>query len=130
MVRVGFKLTAESELRHLPNVLRDIGFLHGPGAIAAGFPKTYKTDVYLFPRQLDEQVRTLHRPALGAALTVFAQEFGNALAGEFMMVLLLVSIGCGADSPNSSLIELVRSIRGLCGLLRTRVDWHCQSKMD
>ena len=74
MVRVGFKLTAESELRHLPNVLRDIVFLHGPGAIAAGFPKTYKTDVYLFPRQLDEQVMTLHRPALGAGLTVFTQE--------------------------------------------------------
>ena len=27
-------------------------------------------------------------------------------------------------------IELVWSIRGLCRLLRTRVDWRCQSMMD
>ena len=31
---------------------------------------------------------------------------------------------------NSSLIELIRSVRALCGLRRTCVDWHCQSKMD
>ena len=33
-------------------------------------------------------------------------------------------------SEISSQVELVRSIRGLCGLLRTRVDRQCQSRMD
>ena len=37
MVRVGFRPTAVPELRHWPNVLRDVVFLHGPGAAAAGF---------------------------------------------------------------------------------------------
>ena len=28
------------------------------------------------------------------------------------------------------MIELIRSVRALCGLRRTSVDWHCQSRMD
>ena len=34
----------------------------------------YKYGVYLLPKQLDEKVKELHFSALGAALTVFAQE--------------------------------------------------------
>ena len=38
---------------------------------------------------------------------------------------------CGADDRmNSSPIELISSSRALCGVLRTRVDWQCQSMMD
>ena len=34
------------------------------------------------------------------------------------------------DRMNSSPIELISSSRALCGVLRTRVDWQCQSTMD
>ena len=34
------------------------------------------------------------------------------------------------EIENSSLIELIRSVRALCALRRTCVDWHCQSMMD
>ena len=37
MVRFGFRPTAESELRHWPNVTRDVVFLHRPGACTTGF---------------------------------------------------------------------------------------------
>ena len=33
-----------------------------------------ETHVYILPKQLHEKVATLHLPALGAVLTVFAQE--------------------------------------------------------
>ena len=31
---------------------------------------------------------------------------------------------------NSSLVELIRRFRALCGVLRTFMDWRCQSRMD
>merc|ERR1712147_215768 len=36
--------------------------------------KTYKNDVYLLPKELDEKVAKLHLPALGANLTVLTKE--------------------------------------------------------
>merc|ERR1719389_900608 len=36
--------------------------------------KTYKNDVYLLPKELDEKVAKLHLPALGANLTVLSKE--------------------------------------------------------
>merc|ERR1711916_318636 len=36
--------------------------------------KAYKNEVYLLPKELDEQVAKLHLPALGAELTVLTQE--------------------------------------------------------
>ena len=37
MVRFGFRPAAESELRHWPNVTRDVVFLHRPDACTTGF---------------------------------------------------------------------------------------------
>ena len=104
------------------------------------------------PKEFDERVATLHFPALGAALNVLAQEqpdyigftveapFGllhpRARRSSSMAFMPLVTALARRSSDklaiwaNSSQIELVRSIRGLCGLRRTSVDWHCQSKMD
>ena len=45
--------------------------------------KPYKKDVYLFPIQLDEKLAVLHLPALGAVLTVFAQEHQFMLVSRF-----------------------------------------------
>ena len=95
---------------------------------------------------------TLHSPALGAALNVLAQEqpdyigftveapFGllhpraRRSSGVAFMPLVTALARRSSDKlaiwANSSQIELVRSISGLCGLRRTSVDWHCQSKMD
>merc|ERR1712222_172517 len=36
--------------------------------------KTYKNQVYLLPKQLDEKVANLHLPALGASLTKLTKE--------------------------------------------------------
>merc|ERR1712176_263427 len=36
--------------------------------------KTYKNDVYLLPKELDEKVARLHLPALGANLTALSKE--------------------------------------------------------
>merc|ERR1711862_240366 len=36
--------------------------------------KTYKNDVYLLPKDLDEKVARLHLPALGAQLTVLSKD--------------------------------------------------------
>ena len=105
-----------------------------------------------FPKEFDERVATLHFSALGSALNVLAQEqpdyIGFTVEAPFgllhprarrsssiaFMPLFTALARRNSDKlaiwANSSQIELVRSIRGLCGLLRTRVDWHCQSKMD
>ena len=44
-------------------------------------------NVYFLPKELHEKVATLHLPALGAALTFFAQEhavhFGFKVEGPF-----------------------------------------------
>merc|ERR1711865_332314 len=49
--------------------------------------KTYKNDVYLLPKGLDEKVAKLHLPALGAELTVPTQEqadyIGVKMTGPF-----------------------------------------------
>merc|ERR1719475_35351 len=49
--------------------------------------KAYKNNVYLLPKELDEKVARLHLPALGAELTVPAQEqadyIGVKVAGPF-----------------------------------------------
>jgi adenosylhomocysteinase len=49
--------------------------------------KTYKNDVYLLPKSLDEKVAALHLPALGAELTVPTQEqadyIGVGMTGPF-----------------------------------------------
>ena len=45
----------------------------GYGRLAAA-TMAYTYGVYFLPKQLDEKVAELHFPALGAALTVFAQE--------------------------------------------------------
>jgi adenosylhomocysteinase len=37
-------------------------------------PKSYKNDVYLLPKELDEKVARLHLPALGAVLTKLSKE--------------------------------------------------------
>jgi len=37
-------------------------------------PKSYKNDVYLLPKELDEKVARLHLPALGAVLTTLSKE--------------------------------------------------------
>jgi len=37
-------------------------------------PKSYKNDVYLLPKELDEKVARLHLPALGAVLTTLTKE--------------------------------------------------------
>ena len=68
----------------------------------------YKDDGY-------EKVEELHFP-VGHGVIVLAEDLS---AGD-----------CEDNLPNSSQIELGRSIRVLCGLLRTRMDWHCQSRMD
>ena len=39
-----------------------------------------KNDVCFLPKQLDEQVATLHFPVLGAMLTVFAEEQADCIA--------------------------------------------------
>ena len=93
-----------------------------------------------FPKEFDERVATLHFPALGSTLNVLAQEqpdyigFTVESSSIAFMPLFTALVRRNSDKlaiwANSSQIELVRSIRGLCGLLRTRVDWHCQSKMD
>ena len=36
--------------------------------------KAYKNDVYLLPKKLDEEVASLHLPALGAELTTLSKE--------------------------------------------------------
>merc|ERR1712022_101463 len=36
--------------------------------------KSYKNDVYLLPKELDEKVALLHLPSLGAQLTELSQE--------------------------------------------------------
>jgi adenosylhomocysteinase len=36
--------------------------------------KKYKNDGYLLPKELDEKVARLHRPALGAQLTTLTKE--------------------------------------------------------
>ena len=57
--------------------------------------KAYKNDFQLLPKELDATVAKFRLPALGAVLTVFAQEriFGNALVDEFMAAFLLVFTG-------------------------------------
>merc|ERR1712070_930353 len=49
--------------------------------------KTYKNDVYLLPKELDEKVAKLHLPALGANLTVLSKEqadyIGVPVGGPF-----------------------------------------------
>ena len=101
------------------------------------------------PKEFDERVATLHFPALGAALNVLAQEqpdyigftveahFGllhprarRSSSMAFMPLVTALARRSSGKLANSSQIELVRSIRGLCGLRRTSVDWHCQSRMD
>merc|ERR1719321_1971788 len=49
--------------------------------------KTYKNDVYLLPKNLDEKVARLHLPALGANLTKLTKEqadyIGVGIEGPF-----------------------------------------------
>ena len=45
----------------------------------------YKYGVYLLPTQLDEKVAELHFPALGAALTVFAQEHPSSFLPDVVV---------------------------------------------
>merc|ERR1712160_125992 len=40
----------------------------------ANVTKSYKNDVYLLPKELDEKVARLHLPALGANLTTLSKE--------------------------------------------------------
>merc|ERR1712057_139451 len=49
--------------------------------------KTYKNDVYLLPKKLDEKVARLHLPSLGARLTVLSEKqakyIGVGVEGPF-----------------------------------------------
>ena len=68
--------------------------------------KAYKTDVHLLPKELNVKVE----------ICTFQLSVRSSIRETI--------------STNSSQIELVRGFRGLCGRLRTTVDWPCQSNMD
>ncbi len=69
---------AQSRQRHRPPELRHVGVLHQPGA---GADRTldqaadsYKNEVYVLPKHLDEKVARLHLDKLGAQLTELSDE--------------------------------------------------------
>ena len=79
-----------------------------PGLFPLGFSLFLALEVPRGDHSLkDSQQSVVHHER--APIQELVELFGGTPAGQ-------------ADFPNSSQIELVRSIRGLCGLLRTRVD--------
>ena len=107
------------------------------------------SDVYLGPKDLDEKVAELHLSytrgedsqslrknnqitsvfslkSLSRSSTTVIETHGS-VEGD---LIVSMPTARSREFGNSSLIELIRSVRALCGLRRTCVDWHCQSKMD
>ena len=68
-------------------------------------PQT-QNDVYLLPKQLDENVATLRLPALGAGLTVFTQE------QAFSMISLLSKLKA-LSRIRTTVTELSGSVDGV-----------------
>ena len=71
--------------------------------------KAYKNGVYLLAKQLVEQLATLHLPALGAVLNVFAQEHVDCMD---VIIHLSMSIQGQVDSLCRSGLA---PFFGLCG---------------
>ena len=65
--------------------------------------KPFQVSSSLLPKQLDEQVSTLHFPALGAVLTVFAEEhagcIGVKLGSLATSTACIIRHCCGAGKP-------------------------------
>ena len=75
--------------------------------------KTYKTDVYLFPRQPVERVATLNFPALRAALTVFAREHADYMGVIIHLLMTRFSGLCGSTPAQKSELRAHQMARKL-----------------
>jgi adenosylhomocysteinase len=81
---------AEPRQRHRSPVLRDVGFLHQPGAgadRALDQGRRVQEQVYVLPKHLDEKVARLHLDKIGAKLTELKVEqadyIGVTVEGPF-----------------------------------------------
>merc|ERR1712107_686667 len=82
---------SQSRVRNRSPFLRHVLFVHEPGLaqldLLKAKEKSYKNDVYLLPKALDEKVASLHLPALGAELTKLTKEqadyIGVKIEGPF-----------------------------------------------